>query len=312
MLTDGRKKTTAKTVTKAELAELFSVTRAAVSQWVRRRKLTAPALRPDGKIDVERARAQLAETIGYGRMASPEAAAARSAGAAEDAVASRLARARADLLSVRADERELSRAVAGVYVACDDAARPIARMMTDLIAAMESLVLRAPDLISSTIDDDQALARLRSAFDHMWVRVRGVDDRPRSGQAHPGAVSEVEAVEDSTTARAEGPAHAPARRREDEAARLARMRCEKAEAAAADALRDFQQRLGQYIDAEVWQATVAAGFRAIRAQIERELPSLAAAVRAAGDARRGTIVAMTWRRDVRRVLVSRRDEGTTK
>jgi hypothetical protein len=113
MLTDaGRKKPTAQIVTKAQLAELFSVSRAAVSQWVRRRKLTAPALRPDGRIDVERARAQLAETIGYGRAPSPAAAAARSGGADENAVATRLARSRADLLSVKADERAFDQAVA--------------------------------------------------------------------------------------------------------------------------------------------------------------------------------------------------------
>jgi hypothetical protein len=54
---------------------------------------------------------------------------------------------------------------------------------------------------------------------------------------------------------------------------------------------------------------VAAGFRAIRAQLERQLRSLAAAVRAAGDVRRGTIGARAWLRDVR---VACYGEGTTK
>jgi hypothetical protein len=290
-------------MSKAEFARQMHVTRQAVSTWIARKQLKWPALRRDGRVDVAKARAMLAgAAAGLGR----EGAAAR-AGAAEDAMASRLARARADLLAVKADEREFSRAVAdGVYISVDDASRPIARMLADLMSALETWVLRAPELILSTDDDDIALARLRNGFDQAWLRVRGVDDRPRNGQVHPVAVSDVrkEAVEDTIPTRVEGAGHAPGRR-EDEAARLARMRCEKAESAAADALRAFRQHLGQYCDAAAWRIDVAAGFCGIRAQIEGERPALVTVVRAAGDRRPAAIVARGWLRAVRSQVAGR-------
>jgi hypothetical protein len=288
-------------ISKAAFARLLGVSRAAVSNMISRRQLRWPAIRRDGLVDVAKAKAMLADAAaGLGR----EGAAAR-AGAAEDAVSSRLAKARADLLAVRADERTFAAAVdAGVYLRVEAAARPIARTLSDMMSALETWVLRAPELILSTDDDDIALARLRNGFDQAWLRVRGVDDRPRNGQAHPiasGIHKDKGAVEDSATAtpaRAEVPAHAP--RREDEASRLARMRCEKAEAVAADALRAFQQHIGQHVDAEAWRRDVAAVFREMRAQIERELPGLVEAVRsAAGDGRRGAIAARGWLRAVR-------------
>jgi hypothetical protein len=296
-------------VSKAEFARQMHVTRQAVSTWIARKQLKWPALRRDGRVDAVKARKMLADAAaGLGR----EGAAAR-AGAAEDAVSSRLARARADLLAVKADERTFAAAVdAGTYLACEDAGRPIARTLSDLMSAIESWAPTVASMILSTDDDGQALERGRASFDSAWLRVRGVDDRSRNGQAHPSAVPEVrnKAVEDSATAapaRAEGPAHAPARRRaEDEAARLARLRCEKAEAAAGDARRAFQQHLGGYLDAEAWRRDVAAGFRGMRAKIEAALPGLVEAVRsAAGDGRRAALAARAWSRAVRAAMHAR-------
>jgi hypothetical protein len=143
------------------------------------------------------------------------------------------------------------------------------------------------------------------SVNQMWIRVRGSDDRPSNGQAHQIASSgnRKGAIEGSTTAsaaRAEGPALAPARHRaEDEAVRLARLRCEKAEGVAADALRAFERHIGQHLDARAWERDVAAGFRGIRAQIEAALPTLVTAVRSAGDPRRASLAARGWLRAVR-------------
>ena len=177
-------KTGARTMTKSAFADLLSVSRSAVSVWIRRRKLTAPALRPNGMIDVDRAKRQLAETIGYGRAPSPEAAAARSKGVAENALVSRLARARADLLAVQAADRDFTKAVAaGRYVLVDDVERPFVRELQDVVSALESWVETAPDVILAVTDNGVALDRLRGSFASMWLRVRGLDDTERNGAA---------------------------------------------------------------------------------------------------------------------------------
>ena len=126
---------------------------------------------------------------GFGR----EGAVGRTSGVvAENAVASRLARARADLSAVRANERGFDLAVdAGTYISVESASKPVARMMTDLLSAIEGWTEAAPNTVLSTGDDGLALGRLHASFDQAWLRVRGGDDRPVNGQAHPGAVSEI-------------------------------------------------------------------------------------------------------------------------
>lgn len=145
------------------------------------------------------------------------------------------------------------------------------------------------------------------------------DDIERNGAVHPGAVSEIrkEAIQDTIPARAEGAegvAHAPfSRRAEGEAARLARMRCEKAEAAAADALDQFHRRLGQYLDAAAWRAVVVERFCAIRAELASAFPALVETVRAAGDARRAALAASGWLRAVLAQIAEQcGDEDATK
>jgi hypothetical protein len=49
--------------TKTEFAAALGVKQAAISNWIRRQKLTAPALTADGRINVELALAQLGRTI---------------------------------------------------------------------------------------------------------------------------------------------------------------------------------------------------------------------------------------------------------
>lgn len=54
-------------VSKSELSRLMNVKPSAVSNWLARGQLTAPALRPDGRIDVDLARQQLGDTVDLGR-----------------------------------------------------------------------------------------------------------------------------------------------------------------------------------------------------------------------------------------------------
>jgi hypothetical protein len=54
-------------VIKSEFSRLMHVKPSAVSNWISRGQLTAPALKPDGRIDIELARQQLGDTVDPGR-----------------------------------------------------------------------------------------------------------------------------------------------------------------------------------------------------------------------------------------------------
>ena len=194
---------------------------------------------------------------------------------------------------------------AGVYLLTEEAAPPVARDLSDLITAIEGWAQGVADQIISAATDQAGLARVRISFDQAWRRVHRVDDRQdvvttTSTPPPPALVASiVQASGAPVVAGGEGPSKEeptspPPPRREDEAARLARLRCEREEAKAADALDQFHCRLGQYVDACSWQAVVAQGFCAIRAQIERALPALVEAVRLAGDGRRAVLAAREW------------------
>ena len=304
-------KTGARTMTKSAFADLLSVSRSAVSVWIRRRKLTAPALRPNGMIDVDRAKRQLAETIGYGRAPSPEAAAARSKGVAENALVSRLARARADLLAVQAADRDFTKAVAaGRYVLVDDVERPFVRSAGRRQRARKLRVETAPDVILAVTGNGVALDRLRGSFASMWLRVRGLDDTERNGAADLAPRPPAPRPDAAPAAGHPGVDGPPAARRprpESEVERLGRLRCGKAESAARDALEVFHQRLGHHCDAAACHTAASQKFCDVRAGIERALPGLVTAVGGAGDGRRAVLAARQWLRSTR-VLLSRSGE----
>lgn len=99
-------------------------------------------------------------------------------------------------------------------------------------------------------------------------------------------------------------ARAPPRRGEDDAARLARLRCEHEEARAATALARLRRRQAEHVAATAWATTTARVFATIRWQLEDRLTALVTEVRAAGDVRRDTIAARGWLRDVRSGIVA--------
>ena len=300
------------TVTKKAFAELMRVHTSTVSQWIRRRKLTPPALRPNGTAHVERARAQLSQTVGYGRMASPVSAAARSS-TAEDATSVRLNRARSLVLEIAAESRQFDLAIAAsVVISVEDARRATGRDLSDALGAVVSWVDSVAGVVLGAPDDRAATAALRLSFAKMWARVRGDRDQP---EASATALGVAEITIRSDTAGNPAPAQnntndiraaaiaapdlsgteaARPRRAETASERLSRLRCEREEAKAADALARLRARQAEHVAAEAWQAVVAQGFCAIRAQIERALPALVEAVRLAGDGRRAVLAAREW------------------
>jgi hypothetical protein len=135
MVADVRASKPVVAVSKAAFARELGVSRSAVSNMISRRQLKWPALRHDGRIDVAKARKMLA---GAATGAGREGATARSS-TAEDARATRLARARSALLETEAVDRAFTKAInAGQYLHVDDATQPVALQLTDLMAALEA------------------------------------------------------------------------------------------------------------------------------------------------------------------------------
>jgi hypothetical protein len=299
-------------VSKAAFARERGVSRSAVSNMISRRQLKWPALRHDGRTDVAKARKMLA---GAATGAGREGAAARSS-TAKDATAIRLARARSALHETEAVDRAFTKAIhAAQSLHVDDATRPVVQQMTDLMAALEGWVETTPNLILAAHDDHAALDhRVQGSFDTMWCRARGgVDDRLEirigagTGMPFRKSVSENRNLKEAAlvnhAAAAGDDGIATCRpRAESEVERLGRLRCERAENMARDALDQFHRRLGQYVDARAWQAAVVESFRVIRTQIERELPSLVTVMRGAGDGRRGAIAVRGWLRATRTLI----------
>jgi len=310
MSTAGSTETLTGSVTKKAFAELLRVHNSTVSKWIARKKLTPPALRPNGKIHIERARAQLAQTLGFGRMASPASAAARSTAAA-DATSARLNRARSAALEVAAENRAFDqRVAAGEVISVEDAGRATSRDLSDAVSAIEGWVMTVPDQILAAATDEAGLARARISFEQAWRRARGgVDDRQVLDLVEAVQIVERQ-IDDVVLDAAPAPNPTPPHR-EDEAARLARLRCEHEEAKAADALARLRQRQAEHVDADGWAAATARGFAMIRAQLEAELPALTTAIRSAGDGRRAVIAARAWLQTVRGRISGHAADTTT-
>ena len=127
-------------VSKSEFSRLMHVKPSAVSNWISRGQLTAPALKPDGRIDAELARQQLGHTVDTGR--SHHRSSRPPAGtAAERAKLHRLKIYRFELEIAR---RQRATAIerAGL-VRADGAAAAWAAELSDLLIAIEQWL---PDL----------------------------------------------------------------------------------------------------------------------------------------------------------------------
>ena len=132
--------------TKTEFARRLGVTGAAISMWIERGKLTAPALLPDGRIDPDLAEDQLglgvnpvASASARSRVSEGRSPVAAAAGAAGDATASRqLLRARALSASVQAerDRRQLN-FERGRYLLADAAEIEWARTLGAFLLGIE-------------------------------------------------------------------------------------------------------------------------------------------------------------------------------
>ena len=303
-------KNPAAAVSKAEFARQMGVTRQTVSTWISRKQLRWPALRRDGRINPERAKAMLAgEARGFGR----ERAANRPTVVAEGATSFRLNRARSLVLEIAAESRQFDLAIAaGVVISVEDARRATGRDLSDALGAVVSWVDSVAGVVLGAPDDSAATAALRLSFAKMWARVRGDRDQPEASATAP-EIAEITIRSDTAGNPApaqnnindiraaanaapdlSGTEAARPRRAETESERLSRLRCEREEAKAADALARLRAHQAEHVAAEAWQAVVAQGFCAIRAQIERARPALVEAVRLAGDGRRAVLAAREW------------------
>jgi hypothetical protein len=135
----------AEILTKSQFAALLAVNPAAVSNWIRRQRLTPPAVRADGKIDVDLARAQLGRTLDAGQRAIRQPGADHGAPATGGAdwspsaqASTQLLRARALSASVAAERsrRELM-AERSKYMLTAEAEAAWARVLSDIMLQVE-------------------------------------------------------------------------------------------------------------------------------------------------------------------------------
>lgn len=185
----------AEIVTKTQFARLLGVNPAAVSNYIRRGRLTAPALRADGRVDVAAARAQLGRTldpvlsaihrqpgIGHG---APGAADWSPSGQAS----TQLLRARALTASVAAERsrRELM-AERGKYMLTADVQAAWAKVMGDLVLQVEQSLTDLSIVLQQT-----GTAREKEIALRRWWR----NQRLLGAEANRlAAASEPEFVED--------------------------------------------------------------------------------------------------------------------
>lgn len=155
-------------LTKAEFAAAMSVSAAAVSNWIKRGVLTAPALRPDGRINLEAGRRQVSERIEPSKL-EPSVAADRETDPVDREIKQQSARAKAVTATITAEQaRRKLAADRGLYMLREDAERQWAKEVADLMRDIEFWVLGlARDL---PLDVDMA-ARLRSSWRALRTRL---------------------------------------------------------------------------------------------------------------------------------------------
>jgi hypothetical protein len=157
--------------TKTEFSAMLGVKQAAISNWIWRQKLTAPALTADGRVNVELALAQLGRTIDpvaqassrarRGSPTSPTSSSADGADWSPSAQASaQLLRARALSASVDAERKRRDlMAERGKYLLAAQAEADWARVLTALLQNVE---LSLADLaLSLGLDREKTLALRR-------------------------------------------------------------------------------------------------------------------------------------------------------
>jgi hypothetical protein len=134
--------------TKSEFAKSVGVTPSALSNWVKRRQLTAPALRSDGKIDaglaVEQLRVSLHPVMSArarqrgDALPMPKAAPAASAEILDMASGRKLLAARAEIATVQAERgrRELEHE-RGRYTLAEGAKAAFAQALAEFLQRVE-------------------------------------------------------------------------------------------------------------------------------------------------------------------------------
>jgi hypothetical protein len=184
--------------TKSEFADLLGVNRAAISNYIKRQKLTAPALTADGRINVELALAQLGRTVdpvaqasSMARRGSPPSPTLTPADASDwspSAQAStQLLRARALSASVDAERKRRDlMAERGKYMLAAQAEADWARVLTALLQNVE---LSLADLaLSFGLDREKTLALRR-----WWrsLRLRESEHHRSAAEVEPQFVEDV-------------------------------------------------------------------------------------------------------------------------
>jgi hypothetical protein len=130
--------------TKSEFAALLGINPAAVSNYIRRRKLTAPALTADGRVNVKLALAQLRITLD-GRLSSAKRVRKPAAGnghAPPDDLADRERQQRIEERDIRLRrllrEERVSR---GTYLLASAVEREHGRLIAELVSAIERWII---------------------------------------------------------------------------------------------------------------------------------------------------------------------------
>ena len=185
----------AEILTKTQFAGVLGVNPAAVSNWIRRQRLTPPAVRADGRIDADAARAQLGRTLDPVQRAIRQPSAAPTGGAdwSRDGQAStQLLRARALSASVAAERsrRDLM-AERGKYMLTAEAEAAWARVLSDIMLQVEQSFADLSIVLQQT-----GTAREKEIALRRWWR----NQRLRAAEANRLAAStEPEFVEDTSS-----------------------------------------------------------------------------------------------------------------
>jgi hypothetical protein len=183
--------------TKTEFAALLGVNPAAVSNYIRRQKLTAPAVTANGRINVELAMAQLGRTVDPVMQASHRALTSSKTPPPGDATAgadwSPSAQASAQLLRARAmsamvdaeRKRRDFQAERGKYMLTAQAEADWARVLT---AFLQNVELSLADLaLTLGLDREKTLALRR-----WWrnQRLRAAEDNRLAADAAPDFIED--------------------------------------------------------------------------------------------------------------------------
>jgi hypothetical protein len=180
------------TVSKSEYARRCSVTPAAVSLWLARGRLTAPAILADGSIDVELADAQLRERLDHARRQAPDIGAdddadgeeggePRLSGVAliERQRVLRVAEQEARLRRLRREELEAG----GALVRADAVTRSFGRLLAERDEELDRFVLDLAERLAG------AEGRATAQRDLRALRERQADAAERAAAALPRLVA---------------------------------------------------------------------------------------------------------------------------